>query len=150
MPVSPAFPSLESSPEALIAKSTPPEIPHYCESDYRCSDCGFQPGGKEVNKKSNLKRHRLKSCKRYSPYSGSKKTHKCTYRDCGRRFTRSDNLLVHRRNKGHFEVFELGADMPPPKLDLRTMSERYGEGHSVVGWGSLNVNEWSEITSRDY
>jgi hypothetical protein len=125
-------------------------LPHYCDLDYKCSDCGYEPSGKEINKKSNLKRHQKKSCRRFSPYSGNEKSHRCTYRDCGRRFTRSDNLLVHRRNKGHFEIFDLGADMPLPKADPKTMPEMLSEAHNVASWDIVGDKQWSGVMFRSY
>jgi uncharacterized Zn-finger protein len=140
----PTSPALESSPQPSLTTSLSAITPHYFESNYKC-DCGFEPSGKEINKKSNLKRHRKKSCRRYSPYSGSEKPHECPYRDCGRRFTRSDNLLVHRRNKGHFESFELGIDVSSPGSGSETMPNLFSEDHNTAAWDFCTGRDWGEM-----
>lgn len=135
------LPALDSSPRASVTTSSSATTPHYSELNHRC-DCGYEPSGKEINKKSNLKRHRKKSCRRYSPYSGSEKPYQCTYRDCGRRFTRSDNLLVHQRNKDHFETFELEAAGSSPESGRETMSNLFSEGYNLAEWNIINEAYW--------
>lgn len=135
------MPGPDSSPQASVTTSSFATTPHYFELNYRC-DCGYEPHGKEINKKSNLKRHRKKSCRRYSPYSGSEKPHQCTYRNCGRRFTRSDNLLVHRRNKGHFESFELEVASSSPESGFETMANLSSEDHNSADWDIYNEGYW--------
>ncbi len=100
---------LSPIPLTGLSDPSPPPVSKDPSSKYKCS-CGFEPTGKEVYKPSNLKRHQsTRACRRFSPYQRSEttKSWQCPYPDCPKRFTRSDNLRVHQKQKRHFIEVEL-------------------------------------------
>ncbi|KAH8654476.1 hypothetical protein BGZ60DRAFT_532845 [Tricladium varicosporioides] len=63
-------------------------------STYQCDLCPYIPLGEEKWKASNLRRHKRTQHAKKGEYI-------CKWPDCGRAFTRSDNLRSHMRDKGH-------------------------------------------------
>ncbi|PMD27133.1 hypothetical protein NA56DRAFT_653998 [Hyaloscypha hepaticicola] len=87
-------PSQFWSPWEMERSSAPPT-----RTTYRChvAGCGYEPSGEERWKASNLKRHQR------TQHGRPPSIHKCYYPGCGSRFTRSDNLRSHQRDKAHFQ-----------------------------------------------
>ncbi|KAE9372294.1 hypothetical protein N431DRAFT_339656 [Stipitochalara longipes BDJ] len=126
-------PKSSSSPSTRLSNiSSPASVPIHSSSKYKCS-CGFESHGKEVYKSSNFKRHqRTRTCRRFSPYQRPEttKSWQCPYPKCPKRFTRSDNLRVHQKQKGHFIELELRTGPFPLQPDaeayaVREMLERH-------------------------
>ncbi len=107
--VRPHSESLPQTSTTITSPCPPPPIPEDSPSNYRCH-CGFESQGKEVYKRSNLKRHQnTMNCRRFSPYSRPEpaKFYPCPYPGCDKQFTRSDNLRQHQKNKSHFLQWSL-------------------------------------------
>lgn len=94
------------SPSPLTGTSAPipnppppspaPNMPP--QQKYVCSTCGYIPHGEERWKASNLARHKRTQ---HSTVNG-KKSWGCAYPGCKSAFSRSDNLAMHVREKGHW------------------------------------------------
>ncbi|CAG8953549.1 hypothetical protein HYFRA_00010006 [Hymenoscyphus fraxineus] len=89
------FPDLKTN----TSKAQKPQNPYTCI-------CGFEFSGKEPNKVSNLKRHQDTCSTMLNNVPPSKKF-KCNFPGCDKGYTRSDNLLVHKRNKSHMSEVTL-------------------------------------------
>ncbi|CZR60111.1 uncharacterized protein PAC_10006 [Phialocephala subalpina] len=83
--------------------SAPSSLARSChsisKSTFKCV-CGYAPRGKEKNKRQSLKRHQ-ETCRVLSPSGYRRRPYTCSFQNCGRAFTRPDNLLVHQRAQGH-------------------------------------------------
>ncbi|KAF8851710.1 hypothetical protein BDZ45DRAFT_808092 [Acephala macrosclerotiorum] len=92
--------------------SAPSSLARSCysisKSTFKCV-CGYTPRGLERNKRQNLKRHQ-ETCRVSSPSGYREKPYTCSFQNCGRAFTRPDNLLVHQRAQGHLGDVDLGLD----------------------------------------
>jgi hypothetical protein len=111
--------------------SSTPSAPRNPSSKYKCP-CGFEPSGKEVYKASNLKRHKTtRNCRRFfrNKRPETTKSFPCPYPRCSKKFTRSDNLRVHQKQKSHFLEIDLsyiGAPRWQPEVDAsHEMHEGY-------------------------
>ncbi|RDW80207.1 hypothetical protein BP6252_04845 [Coleophoma cylindrospora] len=82
--------------QSKLQPSSSPETPKKPKSKYRCA-CGYEPQGEERWKASNLARHR----RTQHSAMGEVKAFTCPFAGCGSSFNRSDNLRMHRREKGH-------------------------------------------------
>jgi hypothetical protein len=123
----------ESLPQPLttIPSPSPPPIAKGFPSKYKCP-CGFEPSGKEVYKHANFKRHQeTTKCRRFSPYGRPEriKPYQCHYPDCGKSYSRSDNLRAHQRTKVHSLVWQLaeGGSFPQQSepVAVRDMLEHH-------------------------
>jgi len=96
-------------------------------ANIKCT-CGFKPDGKEMYKRANLKRHQ-RTCRRFTSYRVNKKVHACPFPKCKKSYTRSDNLLVHQRNKDHLAKLKFGLKALSPETgneSLQVDVSRYG------------------------
>ncbi|KAH8687875.1 hypothetical protein BGZ60DRAFT_394712 [Tricladium varicosporioides] len=155
---SPIAPKQSSSPILEEQAQSPStiyyELPSSPPKQLQCG-CGYVPRGKDANKSSNLKRHQsaCQSDRRQTPYNLGrrnpklKRPHKCSYSNCRRSYTRSDNLKVHQRNKNHTPVAELMCDFTygvaidannqhsPQSPPLGAMQQRFLDGNA---WDEFN------------
>ncbi len=137
-------PEIGSPSPPLPAWMPSPETSLKAGPRYQCK-CGYEPQGKKVNKASNLKRHQ-KTCRHLisTPYAGiyRKKPHRCSV--CGNRFTRSDNLLEHRRRQKHLGNMELALKYASPELisgyDL--ISKFQERGDSLGSLDAERMQSW--------
>ncbi|KAI9056105.1 hypothetical protein LZ554_001033 [Drepanopeziza brunnea f. sp. 'monogermtubi'] len=96
-------------PTLIAAPSRPATIPPLptlpSSHTHRCQYCSYAPAGEHKWKASNLRRHQRIQ---HPNTVGESKLYVCRWRGCQSRFTRSDNLRCHVREKGHFEGAEEG------------------------------------------
>ncbi|KAF4636188.1 hypothetical protein G7Y89_g1888 [Cudoniella acicularis] len=148
--LSSSSPVIQDTPNSPTASLSSHDTSCTSSSKYKCT-CGFEPRGKDINKPSNLKRHRkTSSCKRYIPYSRSRdpppeKSFKCPFPDCGLSYTRSDNLLVHQRNKKHQNVIEFIVRSSSPPLEGGNEETRFS--NSPGGGEKAHENEGEDLWS---
>lgn len=109
------------------------------KSTFKCV-CGYAPRGIERNKRQNLKRHQ-ETCRVLSPSGHREKPYTCSFQNCGRAFTRPDNLLVHQRTQGHLGDVELGLD-PEAMRDI--LNAPTLKRHRI-GWGNNRQDVWRRV-----
>ncbi|KAF4633305.1 hypothetical protein G7Y89_g4818 [Cudoniella acicularis] len=83
----------QARPTASKTPHVPPKQ-QQTPTTYQCDLCPYIPLGEEKWKASNLRRHKRTQHAKKGEYV-------CKWPDCGRSFTRSDNLRSHMRDKGH-------------------------------------------------
>lgn len=101
--------SAADGPQPPKTKQSPPLIGKSIQPILIC-DCGYKPSGHLNNQASNLKRHR-----KTSKLHCHSRPYTCHYPDCGKFYTRPDNLLHHQRVKKHSMNIDL--DVPSGSLE---------------------------------
>ncbi|RDL41012.1 uncharacterized protein BP5553_00991 [Venustampulla echinocandica] len=139
LPTPSAFKSVDI---AASSSSSPDNIPpsQPKKQTYQCPQCPYLPEGIEKYKASNLRRHK----RTQHPSGNEKGSYLCTWPGCGRTFTRSDNLMSHKKGKGHvleFDVRNPGGCGGDKDCSAEGEDGEHGLGERQFG-SDLKYNQW--------